>query len=72
MADKDVFLLGWSTQKSPKNNKVKYSRDTQISSLQLKMKPICKASALGTDQYLSPVVGVGGGGGGFGAKQGEI
>ena len=34
------------------------------------MKPICKASALGTGHYLSPVVGVGGEG--FGAKQGEI
>ena len=44
-------------------NKVKHSRDNQISSLQLRMKPICKASALGTGHYLSPVVGVGGGGG---------
>ena len=53
-------------------NKVKHSRDNQISSLQLRMKPICKASALGTGHYLSPGVGVGGGGKGFGAKQGEI
>ena len=52
--------------------KVKHSRDNQISSLQLRMKPICKASALGTGHYLSPVVGVGAGGEGFGAKQGEI
>ena len=43
-------------------NKVKHSRDNQISSLQPRMKPICKASALGTGHYLSPVVGVGGGG----------
>ena len=69
MLDKDVFLLEWSTQKSPKNNKVKYSCDTQISSLQLKMKPICKASALGTGHYLSPVVGLGGGGKDFGLNK---
>ena len=61
MPDKDVSSTGVIY------NKVKHSRDNQISSLQLRMKPICKASALGTGHYLSPVVGEG-----FGAKQGEI